>query len=94
MGWTKWKINVIKEIAKLKSVSKPIEKSIRKGVNDLKNMELTTKQAEKNLGLVPIRGDIYAAMERKWLKPPGFRDVPEFPLADILKRIENTIRST
>lgn len=52
------------------------------------------KQADKNLGLVPIRGDFYAAMLRKWLVQPSFQQVTTFPHTDILRRIGNTIRYT
>lgn len=85
---------MIREIVKVKRHAKPIEIKIRNGIKDLRNMPVVTKQADKNLGLVPIRGDIYAAMERKWLVPPSFTEVQEFPHADIVRRIENTIRST
>lgn len=57
-------------------------------------MNVVTKPADKNLGLVPIRGDIYAAMLRKWLAPPSFQPVDNFPHQDILRRVENTIRYT
>lgn len=57
-------------------------------------MEVVTKQADKNLGLVPIRGDYYAAMLRAWLKEPDFIRVDSFPHDDIIRRISNTIRYT
>lgn len=93
-NWATWKLNVIKDIAKMKDKPSPIENIIRKGIQHIRGMQVVTKQADKNLGLVPIRGDIYAAMERKWLTRPSFNQVPSFPHHDILRRIENTIRST
>jgi len=67
---------------------------IRKGIRDLQKMNIVVKPADKNLGIVPIRGDIYAAMMRKWLKPPSFESVQYFPHADILRRLCNTIKFT
>ena len=93
-NWRKWKLRVITDLAHLKQPPLRIESMIRNGIRDLKAMEIVIKQADKNLGLVPIRGDIYAAMIRKWLAAPSFARVDTFPHVDILRRIENTIRYT
>ena len=93
-NWNKWKLSVIKEITTLKQPPKPVERSIMEGIKDLKSMEIVIKQADKNLGLVPIRGDYYAAMLRKWLTPPGLQPVNVFPHADILRRMQNTTRKS
>lgn len=85
---------MVKDITKIKRTYKPVENLIRKGIQDLKGMHMVIKQADKNLGLVPIRGDYYAAMLRKWLRQPAFHKVQIFPFADILTRINNTIRYT
>ena len=94
LKWKKWKLAVIKDISTLKQTPKAVERSIKKGITDLRSMEVVTKQADKNLGLVPIRGDYYSAMLRKWLTAPSFQIVPSFPVRDIVRRIENTIRYT
>lgn len=57
----------------------PVEHHIRKGIRDLKQMDVIVKQADKNLGMIPIRGDIYNAMVRGWLKKPSFRRVTGLP---------------
>lgn len=93
-NWQQWKLHMIREIAQIKRTPQPIERTLRKGMNDLKKMEAVTKQADKNLGLVPIRGDIYAAMLRKWLRYPDFQKVSYFPHYDIYRRIRNTISYT
>lgn len=94
VNWRRWKVRMIKDIVKIPEAPRPIENTIRRGMKHLKTMNLVVKQADKNLGLVPIRGDFYAAMLRKWLTEPSFLLVQTFPHQDIVRRIENTIRST
>lgn len=93
-NWHQWKLSALKYILSKKHKPKPIESMLQKGITDLKNMEIVVKQADKNLGLVPIRGDYYAAMLRSWLIRPSFERVQEFPHENILQRIKNTIKST
>lgn len=63
-------------------------------MDEIKAMQVVVKQADKNLGLVPIRGDIYRAMVRKWIEPPAFQRADTFPIEDIRRRVTNIIRST
>lgn len=91
-NWTKWKVNVLKHIVKIQDKPTPLELTASKGIRDLKNMNVIVKQADKNLGLVPIRGDIYAAMVRENLRPPAFEKVGHFPHEELCTRLFNTIR--
>lgn len=79
-------------MVRVKDKPKPLDTTLRKGIDELKSMQIVVKQADKNLGLVPIRGDFYAAMLRKWLSPPSFKLEMSFPHADILRRMQNIIR--
>ena len=87
--WKTWKFNNIKWISKLKVRSPRIEHSIRKGIRDLKDLDSVVKQADKNMGLVAIRGDIYNGHTKEWLKPPAFIEVKTFPVLDIIHRLNN-----
>ncbi|MEM7375665.1 MAG: reverse transcriptase domain-containing protein, partial [Bacteroidota bacterium] len=91
-NWKKWKLSVIKHIVRIKGKPKPLDLLLTKGIEQLKSMNIVIKQADKNLGLVPIRGDIYTAMVRKWTAPPAFRREILFPHADIISRMSNIIR--
>lgn len=82
------------KIFKLKITRKPIAILIKKDINDLQIKPVITKQAGKNLELVRILGDIYAAMERRWLVSSSLEQVQEFLQTEILRPIEHTIRST
>lgn len=93
-NWKKWKLKAIKYIVRLKDKPKPLDKSLIHGMEEIKTMQVVVKQADKNLGLVPIRGDIYRAMVLGWVSHPYFQKESVFPQADILRRIDNTIRST
>lgn len=52
------------------------------------------KQADKNLGLVPIRGDYYNATLRKWLKEPDFLKVSFLPYLSVCHRLHNIVKSS
>lgn len=43
------------------------------------------------MGIIAIRGDIYNAMTRKWLKEPAFIQVRDFPHYDIIRRLINIV---
>lgn len=85
---------MIKHIIHIHNPPKIIDHIIYQGIRHLKEMDVVIKQADKNLGIVPIRGDFYAAMVRKWLVMPAFQKVSHFPHIDLCRRIENTIRYT
>lgn len=51
-------------------------------------MLIAIKQADRNLGFVSIRGDIYPEMLRKWLVPPSFERTNMFPHDHIRRRIK------
>lgn len=89
--WHKWRLSVVTQIAQTQDYSDPLEFKLTKGIRDLRGMDVIIKQSDKNLGLVPVRGDIYNAMLRKWLAPPSFKMVAEFPHDKILRRLMQTI---
>lgn len=91
--WHKWKAKVIRDIVKIDINYPPIEKLLRKGISDLKKMEIIVKQADKNLGLVVMRGDIYNSFLRQQLQAPTFILVDSYPHHDIVRRLDNIIRS-
>lgn len=90
-NWHKWKHTMITKIVTLDDPPKPIEMRLRRGTIDLKNMDVILKQADKNMGLVPIRGDIYNAELRKWLAEPAFQRVPIFPHQQIMDKLRAII---
>lgn len=92
-NFKKWKAKILRHITSQQDWKPKVEAKIWSGIKELKNMKLVTKQADKNLGLVAVRGDIYNAFLRQQLKPPTFMEVPTFPHDDIVRRLENTIRT-
>lgn len=96
-NWNDWKTNMMKEVEKLPAEAPTrLQAKLRKGIQQLQDLDFVVKLADKNLGLVAIRGDIYNAMLADHLKWPAFERVPTFPANDIIRRIRNTIeyRST
>ncbi len=91
-NWKKWKLNLLRETVRLDEPPKYLDKILKEGMDEIRQMQVVVKQADKNLGLVPIRGDIYRAMVKKWISPPSFEKVRVFPHEDIQSRVENTIR--
>lgn len=84
---------MIKEITTKNPSFSRLDNKIKKGIQDLKDLDVVIKQADKNLGLVPIRGDIYNAMLRKHLEPPTFRPVTMFPHKQILRKLYEIIKA-
>lgn len=76
--WHEWKPTMIQNIVHRHTHNQRIDSNIRKGIENLKKLEVVLKQADKNLGLVPIRGDIYCAMLRKHLATPSYKKLPNF----------------
>lgn len=85
-------METIRDITDIKDTVDPVERRIHKGIKDLKSMDVILKQADKNLGLVPIRGDIYNAMVRNWLCEPSFTQVESIPYDKILHDIKQAFR--
>ena len=90
-NWQKWKLTMIKKLVKLQDKPSQLEERLKRGIQDLKKMEIIIKPADKNLGLVPIRGDIYNAMLRKWLSQPSFAQVTSFPHDSIVNELKMTL---
>lgn len=57
-------------------------------------MDVITKQADKNLGLVLTRGDIYNSWIRKWLQEPSFVKVTAVPHARIIKEVTDLVKDS
>lgn len=89
--WRQWKVKMLKRIVTIKPYPDPLERKLDKGIRDLKAMDAVVKQTDKNLGLIAVRGDIYNAMVRDWLKAPDFRVVGSFPHGEILKKLKKII---
>lgn len=91
--WTLWIETVKKSTRRIKEAPPSrTTKRAAKGIRDLKKMDIVVKQADKNLGIVPIRGDIYRTLRSKHLEPPFFNQVNTFPHADILNRLQNILK--
>ena len=94
-NWKAWKLNSLRYIARLTPrPSEPLSRVLRKGIQDLKDMNVIVKQADKNFGLVAIRGDIYNGMLWENLNEPTYVKVKDFPHTDILNRMTNILRLT
>lgn len=85
--WHQWKLDTIREIVNIKDTPDHIESAVYRGIQHLKELDVILKQADKNLGLVPIRGDIYNAMVREWLQEPSFSVVTSMPHKKILSDV-------
>lgn len=88
-GLRSWRRNVNREIGNM-----PREKWTRrelllsKGLRDLKAMNCIIKQADKNLGIVPIQKNLYRKMaEVHVLDTETYGRVPWFPRKDIIGRM-------
>lgn len=91
-NWNKLKKFTLREAEKLKEPKPaPLTFLLRKGIKDLKEMDVVIKQADKNLGIVPIRGDIYKHLLSEQLNSKTFRKVDNFPHEQILNRVTNII---
>lgn len=85
-----WKKRMTSEITNIQEPMGPrIARTIRKGLQDLKAMDIVLKAADKNLGVVAIRRDIYNHLLRKNLE--GFTEVPEFPHKLVQARLRRII---
>ena len=92
-NWNQWKKMMLKDVEAIKPEGPPrLSARLRKGVKDLKELNLVLKHADKNLGLVAIRGDIYNHMVREHLDSDSFQKVPVFPQGVIIKRLENIVK--
>lgn len=89
--WHKWKLETIREAIKLPDPPSRVETDIRRGIQDIKELDVVTKQADKNLGMVLIRGDIYNATIREWLSEPAFIRVSQFPYDQIVKEVKSLV---
>ena len=92
-NWRRWKIEMLKEVDAVKEVGPPkLASKLRQGARDLKALNVVLKEADKNLGIVAIRGDIYNAMVREHLNSTTYARVVRFPHEVIWKRLENIIK--
>ena len=54
-------------------------------------MDVILKQTDKNLGIIPVRGDIYNAMVREWLSEPAFTRVQAFPYEELFNQLKELV---
>jgi hypothetical protein len=94
-AWDAWKIVMTKAITKIPR-QKPIwlEGNIRKGITELKQMPIVTKLADKNLGMVPIRGELYNRLLHAHLTSDTYTQVHRFPLDEIVRRLKNIVNTS
>lgn len=65
---------------------------VSKGIRDLKRLPIILKQADKNLGLVPIHRHVYEMMCRDHLNDRStYRRVPLFPVDSIRTRMQHVL---
>lgn len=92
-NWTRWIKSRIKRIAAMDEPDTSRKtRCILRGIRQLKDMDIVIKQADKNLGIVPIRGNIYRALRSKHLNSTAFKKVDTFPHRDIYQRLRNILK--
>lgn len=90
-----WKKRMTSEVLNMRDArASKRSRTITKGLQDLKNMDIVLKAADKNLGIVAIRKDIYNHLLNKHLSPPCFKQVTTFPHQNIVTRLENILTHT
>ena len=83
-----------KDAAALQEDTPPrLVRLVREGLRHLRDMGAVLKAADKNLGVVPIRKDIYNHLMHTHLKSKTFQKVVLFPHADISRRLRNILFS-
>lgn len=83
-----WKNRLTSEAANTQEGKPPRHcRTIRQGLKDLKAMDVVLKAADKNLGVVVMRRDIYNHLLNKNLAPPSFAKVTSFPHHRILEEL-------
>jgi hypothetical protein len=88
-AWDAWNFVMTKAIAKTPR-QKPVwpDGRIRKGIFDLKQLPIVTKLADKNLGMVPIRGEIFNNLLHTHLNSDTYVEIYRFPLEEIVRRLK------
>lgn len=92
-NWKKWMTSLNKKVDKQREERRSMHtRLLLRGIKDLKQMDVVVKQADKNLGIVPISGRIYRRLRSNHLESPSFKKVSCFPHADIYKRLSNILK--
>lgn len=90
-----WKTRMTSEIQKMvETRASKLNRSISRGIRDLKKMDVVLKAADKNLGVVAIRTDIYNHLLNKNLAPPCFTPVTHIPHKDIVHALSTILNYT
>lgn len=93
LNWESWKRRMTEACREIFEEGPPrISTLIRKGIKDLREMDIVLKQADKNLGIVAIRRDIYNHMLNTHLNSKSFTEVPYFPHEQIIHRMQNILK--
>lgn len=93
-AWEAWKKVMTLAIAKIPLQKHPwIDVQISKGIRDLKQMPIVTKLADKNLGMIPMHGEIYNKLLRDHLHSDTYIQVNRFPWDDVTRRLFNIVHS-
>lgn len=92
-NWKAWHNQMSRKVQEIPEPERTgLTRTILRGIRHLKNMNVICKQADKNLGLVPIRRDIYNALRAKHLNSDSFKKANFFPHQDILRRMKNIFK--
>lgn len=92
-NWTSWYSRMKSKIQRIPEPREThLDRTIYRGITDLKKMDVVIKQADKNLGMVAIRTDIYHHLLMKHLNSDTFEKVPHFPHFSIALRLRNILK--
>lgn len=95
-GLQSWYRNIAKDIRSVpRQNANRIDILVKKGIHDLKDMDIVLKQADKNLGIVPMHHHIYHMMVITHLENTTvYRKVSTFPILDITRRMRNVLKNS
>lgn len=91
-----WRTAIIKDVAPLRERSpSKLDWAILKGIRDLQKMDIVLKQADKNLGLVPIARQVYRRMvgDHLW-DPSTYCKVTCFPRDTLIREMTRLVWSS
>ncbi len=93
-GLQRWQRAILNDIEERVTETKPkkLDLLIGKGIRDLRAMDVILKQADKNLGIVPIHGHVYNRMVMDHIgERATYGKVNRFPVEAITQRMGNII---
>lgn len=92
-NWKNWIERLKKRVSRMKEEKQTMHtRLILRGIQDLKSMDVVIKQADKNLGIVPIACQVYRWLRSKHLESSSFKKVSEFPHGQVYMRLRNILK--